>query len=96
MHLSLHAPPTPGRAEVGISGDLEEIFDKFPHPGDDFMLQIPYKALIIPLVWGEEIQEIESKTELRSRIEVWNTGEKIVTSIVSVHLKLWVPLKLEI
>ena len=37
-----HAPPTPGRAEIGISGDLQELFDKFPTPGDDFMLQIPY------------------------------------------------------
>ena len=34
-------PPHAGRAEVGISGDLQELFDKFPTPGDDFMLQIP-------------------------------------------------------
>ena len=27
---------------MGISGDLQELFDKFPTPGDDFMLQIPY------------------------------------------------------
>ena len=38
MHLS----STPGRAQVGIIGDLQESFDKFPTPGDTFMLQIPY------------------------------------------------------
>ena len=37
-----HAPPTPGRARVGIIGDLQESFDRFPTPGDNFMLQIPY------------------------------------------------------
>ena len=37
-----HAPPTPGRAWVGITEDLQELFDKFPTPGDNFMLQIPY------------------------------------------------------
>ena len=37
-----YAPPTPGRARVGIIGDLQESFDKFPTPGDNFMLQIPY------------------------------------------------------
>ena len=37
-----HAPPTPGRARVGIIGDLQESFNKFPTPGDNFMLQIPY------------------------------------------------------
>ena len=37
-----HAPPTPGHAQVGIIGDLQESFDKFPTPGDNFMLQIPY------------------------------------------------------
>ena len=42
MHLSLLHPTHVGRAEVGISGDLRELFDKFPTPGDDFMLQIPY------------------------------------------------------
>ena len=37
-----HAPPTPGRAWVGIIGDLQESFNKFPTPGDNFMLQVPY------------------------------------------------------
>ena len=37
-----HALPTPGQAQVGITGDLQESFDKFPTPGDNFMLQIPY------------------------------------------------------
>ena len=27
---------------MGIIGDLQELFDKFPTPGDNFMLQIPY------------------------------------------------------
>ena len=27
---------------MGIIGDLLESFDKFPTPGDNFMLQIPY------------------------------------------------------
>ena len=27
---------------MGIIGDLQESFDKFPTPGDNFMLQIPY------------------------------------------------------
>ena len=27
---------------VGITGDLPELFDKFPTPGDNFMLQISY------------------------------------------------------
>ena len=40
--LLCHAPPTPGWADVAISGDLQELFDKFPTPGDNFMLQIPY------------------------------------------------------
>ena len=31
-----YAPPTPGRAEVGISGDLQELFDKFPTPWGRF------------------------------------------------------------
>ena len=35
------APPTPGRAEVGIDGDLQMLDDKFPTPGS-FKLQIPY------------------------------------------------------
>ena len=26
----------------GLLGDLQESFDKFPTPGDNFMLQIPY------------------------------------------------------
>jgi len=49
-----HAPPTPGRAQVGISGDLQKLSDKFPTPGDDLMLQIPYKSPIIAMgiKWG--------------------------------------------
>ena len=27
---------------MGINGDLQELFDRFPNLGDDFMLQIPY------------------------------------------------------
>ena len=42
MHLSLSRPPTPGRARVGIIGNLQESFNKFPTPGANFMLQIPY------------------------------------------------------
>ena len=53
------------------------------------MLQIPYKSPIIPQAWGGEMQEIELK-KLCSLNWGWNTGEKIVTSLVSVHLKLWV------
>ena len=45
-----HGPLTPGQAEVRISGDLQELFDKFPTPGDNFMQQIPYKSPITPLV----------------------------------------------
>ena len=37
-----HAPHTPGRAQVGIIGDLHELLNQFPTPGDNFMLQIPY------------------------------------------------------
>ena len=55
--INLYAPiivtphaPTPGRAEVGISGDLQELFDKLPTPRDDFMLQIPCKSPIVLLV----------------------------------------------
>ena len=72
MQLRSYAPiivtPHPlqlGRAEVGIGGDLQELFNKSPHPGDDFMLQIPHKSPIIPLVRGGEMQKIESK-KLRS------------------------------
>ena len=43
-------PPTPGRAMVGIGGDLQKLFDKFPTPGDNFMLQIPYYPL--GMRWG--------------------------------------------
>ena len=35
-----HATPTPGHEQVGIGGNLQELFDKFPTLGDDFMLQI--------------------------------------------------------
>ena len=80
---------------MGISGDLQDIFDKFPHPRDNFMLQIPYKSPIIPQAWGGEMQEIELK-KLCSLKWGWNTGEKILTSLVSVHLKLLVPLKIEV
>ena len=82
-----HAPPTPDQAEVGIRRDLQELFDKFPTPrpaGDDFMLQIPYKSTIIPLVamrWGNA----------KILFELWFEiimEEKIVTSLVLVHLKL--------
>ena len=37
-----HLSSTPGRARVGIIGDLQESFDIFPTPGDNFMLQILY------------------------------------------------------
>ena len=37
---TLPRPPTPGRACTG--GDLQKLFDKFPTPGNDFVLQIPY------------------------------------------------------
>ena len=56
MHLSLLHPTHP---RSGRGGNLQELLDKFPTPGDDFMLQIPYKSPIIPLVWGGEMQEIE-------------------------------------
>ena len=36
------APPTPGQAEVGIVGDLQMRECKFPTPGDNFELRIPY------------------------------------------------------
>ena len=35
---------------VGITGDLQKLFDKFPTPGDNFMLQIPYYPL--DMRWG--------------------------------------------
>ena len=41
--VTLHLPtPAAGRARVGIIGDLQESFDKFPTLGGKFMLQIPY------------------------------------------------------
>ena len=36
------AASTPGQAEVEIGGDLQMLDDKFPTPGDNFELQIPY------------------------------------------------------
>ena len=39
MHLSLSRPTHPRSSR---DGDLQELFDKFPTPGDDFMLQISY------------------------------------------------------
>ena len=39
MHLSLLCPTYP---RSGKGGDLQESFDKFPTPGDNYMLQIPY------------------------------------------------------
>ena len=47
MHLSLSRPTHP---RSGRGGDLQELFDKFPTPGDDFMLQIPYKSF--GMRWG--------------------------------------------
>ena len=41
MSLSLLHLTTLGQAQKGISGDLQELFDRFPNPGNDFMLQIP-------------------------------------------------------
>ena len=37
MHLSTHPYPRSGRG-----GDLQMLDDKFPTPGDNFELQIPY------------------------------------------------------
>ena len=37
MSLSLLHPTTPGRAQVGINEDLQELLDRFPNPGDDFL-----------------------------------------------------------
>ena len=59
-----HAPLTLGWAQVGISGDLQELFDKFPTPEDSFMFQIPYILYIeisklmeilgqMPQSWGQ-------------------------------------------
>ena len=42
MRLSLSRPTYPRSGTGVISGDLQELFNKFPAPGDDFMLQIPY------------------------------------------------------
>ena len=39
MHLSLSIPTYP---RSGTGGDLQESFDKFPAPGENLMLQIPY------------------------------------------------------
>ena len=57
-----------------------------------------YKSPINPLLfpWYEVGKCRKLNRNNFVLIEVWNTGEKIVTSLVSVHLKLWVPLKLEV
>ena len=39
IHLSLSRPTHP---RSGRGGDLQELFDKFLTPGDNFMLRIPY------------------------------------------------------
>ena len=43
-----HAPPTPGRAWVGIIGDLQESFDKFPAPGTILCCKSPTFCIGIP------------------------------------------------
>ena len=40
---------------VGITGDLQKLFDKFPTPEDNFMLQFPYYPL--GMRWGEHVEE---------------------------------------
>ena len=39
MHLTLSCLTY---QRSGMGGDLQESFDKFPTPGDNFMLEIPY------------------------------------------------------
>ena len=87
MHLSLSRPTHP---RSGRGGDLQELFDKFPTRGDDFMLQIPHKSHITPLVWGGEMQEIESN-KLRSN---WGLkyGREDYDEFSFNPFKLWVPL----
>ena len=58
----------------GRGGDLQEILDKFPTPGDDFMLQIPTNRYNSP---GYEVENIGN-----SEIEII-LFELIVTSFVS-------------
>ena len=43
-----HTTPTPGRARVGIIGDLQESFDKFPTPRDNLCCKSPTFCILIP------------------------------------------------
>ena len=46
----------PDRVQLEISGDLEELFDQFPTPMDDFMLQIQkilYKNSKLMKIYGQ-------------------------------------------
>ena len=73
------APPTPGRARVGIIGDLQKSFDKFPTPGDNFMSQIPY------------ILYRDSKTNENSRTNAPALGTKYADKSLQIptHCPTW-------
>ena len=81
---------TPHPPQVGQRWGFARVIWLIPHPWGRFHATNP---LLFPWCEVGKCRKLNRKNFVR--IEVWNTGEKIVTSLVLVHLKLWVPSKLE-